>query len=363
MRAVRDSFSREYLVSGSFDPGYLEQTTVPMSTVRSIGLLGEYKGKQSLFEHQSPQSLSALKELARVQSIESSNRIEGVVAAKGRVFDLAAEKSAPRTRSEQEIAGYRDVLSTIHANALGSELSTRLIAELHRDMYRLSPTPGGAWKSTANDIVDVHPDGTHRLRFAPVAPEQVDAALTDAVAGYRRVSSAGQIDPLIAVPAFVLDFLCIHPFADGNGRVSRLLNLMLLYQAGFGVGRYISLEKVIEDSKETYYEALESSSDGWHEGRHDLVPWLQYSHGILIAAYLEFEQRVGQMGVGRGAKREMVIDCVRHLPETFRYADVERACPGVSRPTIVRVLGELRDKGEIRCIKNGRDAQWQQTAP
>lgn len=134
---------------------------------------------------------------------------------------------------------------------------------------------------------------------------------------------------------------------------------MAFYQAGYEVGRYISLEKVIEDSKETYYEALEASSAGWHEGRHGLLPWLQYSHGVLIAAYLEFEQRVGQMATGRGAKREMVVDCIRHLPRTFRYADIEHACPGVSRPTIVRVLGELRDKGDIRCVKAGRDATWE----
>ncbi|MHB9004861.1 MAG: Fic family protein, partial [Coriobacteriia bacterium] len=221
--------------------------------------------------------------------------------------------------------------------------------------------PGGAWKNAANDIVDFLSDGTHRLRFSPVAPHLVDTAMNELATGYHSVASGGQVDSLIAVPAFVLDFLCIHPFSDGNGRVSRILNLMLLYQAGYDVGRYISLEKVIEDSKETYYEALEASSDGWHEGRHDLVPWLQYSHGVLIAAYLEFEQRVGQMGTGRGAKREMVIDCIRHLSATFRYADVERACPGVSRPTIVRVLGELRDNGEIRCTKGGRDATWERT--
>lgn len=346
---------------GSFGPGHLEQTTVPMSTVRSIGLLGEYKGKQQLFEKQSPQVLSALREVARVQSIESSNRIEGVTAASGRVAELAADKTTPRDRSEQEIAGYRDVLSTVHADPLGMDVSTRLILQLHRDLYQFSPTPGGAWKSTANDIVDVLADGTHRLRFSPVAPHLVDAAMNDLVAGYRSVAAGGQVDSLIAVPAFVLDFLCVHPFSDGNGRMSRILNLMLLYQAGYGVGRYISLEKVIEDSKETYYEALEASSRGWYEGRHDLVPWLQYSHGVLIAAYLEFEHRVGQMGTGRGAKREMVIDCIRHLPATFRYADVERACPGVSRPTIVRVLGELRDNGEIRCTKGGRDATWERT--
>jgi Fic family protein len=346
---------------GSFGRGHLEQTNVPMSTVRSIGLLGEYKGKQRLFEKQSPQVLSALREIARVQSIESSNRIEGVTAASGRVAELAADKTTPRDRSEQEIAGYRDVLSTVHANPLGMDVSTGLVLQLHRDLFRFSPTPGGAWKSTANDIVDVLADGTHRLRFSPVAPHLVDAAMNDLVTGYRSVVAGGQVDSLIAVPAFVLDLLCIHPFSDGNGRMSRILNLMLLYQAGYDVGRYISLEKVIEDSKETYYEALEASSEGWHEGRHDLVPWLQYSHGVLIAAYLEFEQRVGQMGTGRGAKREMVIDCIRHLPATFRYADVERACPGVSRPTIVRVLGELRDNGEIRCKKSGRDATWERT--
>ncbi len=346
---------------GSFKPGHLEQMTVPMSTVRSIGLLGEYKGKQQLFEKQSPQALSALHETARVQSIESSNRIEGVTAASGRVAELAAQKTTPRDRSEQEIAGYRDVLSTVHANALVMDLSTGLVLQLHRDLHQFSPSPGGAWKNTANDIVDVLPDGTHRLRFSPVAPHVVDTAMNELVTGFRALVSGGQVDSLIAVPAFVLDFLCIHPFSDGNGRMSRILNLMLLYQAGYDVGRYVSLEKVIEDSKETYYEALEASSDGWHEGRHDLVPWLQYSHGVLIAAYLEFEQRVGQMGTGRGAKREMVIDCIRHLPATFRYADVERACPGVSRPTIVRVLGELRDNGEIRCTKGGRDATWERT--
>ena len=251
---------------GSFGPGHLEQTTVPMSTVRSIGFLGEYKGKQRLFEKQSPQVLSALREVARVQSIESSNRIEGVTAASGRVAALAAEKTTPRDRSEQEIAGYRDVLSTVHVNALGMGVSTGLILQLHRDLYQFSPTSGGGWKSTANDIVDVLPDGTHRLRFSPVAPHLVDTAMDDLVAGYHTVVSGGQVDSLIAVPAFVLDFLCIHPFSDGNGRMSRVLNLLLLYQAGYDVGRYISLEKVIEDSKETYYEALEASSKGWHEG-------------------------------------------------------------------------------------------------
>ena len=230
---------------------------------------------------------------------------------------------------------------------------------MHGDLYQFSPVPGGAWRSSANDIVDVLPDGSHRLRFTPVAPQLVEGAVRDLVDGHRRVASEGRVDPLIVVPAFVLDFLCIHPFSDGNGRLSRILDLLLLRQSGYEVGRYVSLERIIEDSKETYYEALEASSAGWHEGRHDLVPWLEYSNGVLIAAYLEFEQRVGQMSQVRGAKREMVVDCVRRLPSTFRYADVERACLGVSRPTIVRALGELRDAGEIRCVNVGRDATWE----
>jgi len=346
-------------VRGSFTSGRLEQMTVPMATARSIGLLGEYKGKQGLFERQAPQFLDALREVARVQSIESSNRIEGVVAAVGRVAQIAAQNAVPENRSEQEIAGYRDALAAVHASGLGMEVSCGLILQLHRDLYRFGATPGGAWKRTQNDIVDVLPDGTHRVRFSPVAPHLVEGSMTDLVDGYRRANLESRVDPLISIPAFILDFLCVHPFTDGNGRLSRILNLMLLYQAGYDVGRYISLERIIEGSKDTYYEALQASSVGWHDGAHDLMPWIEYSHGVLIAAYVEFEQRVGQMGTGRGAKRKRVIECIGHMPGTFRYADIERACPGVSRPTIVRVLGALRDAGEIRCIKGGRDALWE----
>jgi hypothetical protein len=214
-------------------------------------------------------------------------------------------------------------------------------------------------KSAPNDIVDRMPDGSHRLRFSPVAPHVTADAMNALVEGYARAVEAGDVDDLILIPAFVLDFLCIHPFRDGNGRLSRLLNLMLLYQSGYNVGRFVSLEKLIEESKESYYDALEQSSYDWHEGEHDLRPWLDYSLGILLAAYREFEERVGKMRTGRGAKREMVIDCIHGMPREFRYADVERACPGVSRPTIVRVFGELRDAGEIRCTKLGRDATWE----
>jgi Fic family protein len=347
-------------VRGSFEPGFLERLPLTSDTVRSIRLLGEYRGKQELFFRQSPQALQVLREVASVQSIESSNRIEGVVALPDRIAELAADETLPQDRSEQEIAGYRDVLASIHGNAAGMRPTPGLIRQLHRDMMRFTPaTDAGVWKGEPNDIVDRLPDGSHRLRFSPVAPHLVDAAVADLVDGYGDALQAATVDELVLIPAFVLDFLCIHPFRDGNGRIARLLDLLLLYQAGYEVGRFVSLERLIEESKESYYDALEESSYDWHDGEHDIRPWLDYWLSILLAAYREFEDRVGHMRSGRGAKREMVIECIARLPDVFRYRDIERACPGISRPTIVRVLGELRDKGEIRCAKLGRDATWE----
>ena len=348
---------------GSFEPGYLERLALDADTVSSIRLLGEYKGKQQLFFQQSPETLEVLREIATVQSIESSNRIEGVIVAPDRIARLAEEKTSPRDRSEQEIAGYRDVLGDVHARAADMRLTPGLLLQLHRDLMRFtSASDGGRYKDAPNDIVDRMSDGSHRLRFSPVAPHLTEDATNALVDGYNRARSAGTVDELVLVPAFVLDFLCIHPFRDWNGRLSRILNLMLLYQAGYEVGRFVSLERLIEESKESYYDALEESSYDWHDGEHDLRPWLGYSLGILLAAYRDFEERVGHMRTGRGAKREAVLECVRHLPETFRYADVVRVCPGISRPTIVRALGELRDRGEIECTKRGRDAIWRKTS-
>lgn len=347
---------------GSFGDGSLEGMLLPMATVRSIRLIGEYKGKQRLFESQAPQLLLALREVARVQSIESSSRVEGATAAAGRVAALASQETTPRDRSEQEIAGYRDALSTVHASACDMGITKELMLQLHRDLYQYSSTPGGAWRHAPVDIVEVPSDDAHRVQLTPVAPDLVEPAVDELVDGYHDVVSADRVEPLVAIPAFVLDLLCIHPFTDGTGRISRIINLLLLHQTGYDVGRYISLDRIIEDSKDACREALEASSTGWHTGCHDLLPWLEYSHGVLIAAYAELEKRVGQMSSGRGAKRAMVLECVNHLPSTFRYADIERACPGISRPTIVRVLGELRDRGEIRCTKGGRDARWERTA-
>ena len=277
-----------------------------------------------------------------------------------RIRDLVGKRTQPANRSEQEIAGHRDVLNTIHTNSADMQLTTNLVLQLHRDLFQFVPGGGGRWKSADNDITETRPDGTTVVRFKPLAPHLVPDAMTQLHDRYRSALDAGTVDPLLLVPTYVLDFLCIHPFADGNGRMARLLSLLLLYQAGYEVGRYISLESAIEETKEGYYGSLYASSQGWHDARHSLVPWWEYFVGVmLVKAYRQFEERVGVTTARRGAKRDMIRDAVTRLPTRFRYADLGRALPAISRPSIARALRELRAEGAIRCVKPGRDATWE----
>jgi Fic family protein len=346
---------------GSFALGYLESMRVSQDMLSAVRSVGEAKGRQDLYTRQAPGVLETLRSVAQVQSIESSNRIEGVTAPPERLKALVEQKATPVDRSEREIAGYRDVLAMIHANSGTIRLTPGVVLQFHRDLFAYLPGGGGAWKATNNDIVDKFSDGSTRLRFKPVSAHQVQGAMDELQHGFTDALGAGRADPLVLVGAYVLDFLCIHPFRDGNGRIARLLTLLLLYQAGYEVGRYVSLERVIESSRDTYYESLERSSQGWHESGHDLRPWLDYFVGVLLAAYRELESRVGTITQARGYKRQMVIDCVMRLPEEFRVTDVERVCPGIPRPTINRVLGELRDAGRLESTGRGRDARWRQT--
>jgi Fic family protein len=347
-------------VAKSFQNGVLGGQPLSQGLLQSVRLVGEYRGKEALFRQQSPQVLRALRESALIQSTESSNRIEGVVAPPQRIRDLVAGRTQPANRSEQEIAGYREALNTIHTNFAQMQPAPNLVLQLHRDLFQFVPGGGGRWKATDNDIVETRPDGTTAVRFRPLAAHLVPAAMAELHDRYRAALDAAVIDPLLLVPAYALDFLCIHPFADGNGRMARLLSLLLLYRAGYEVGRYISLETAIEDTKAGYYDSLYASSQGWHEARHSLVPWWEYFVGVmLVRAYRQFEERVGVTTARRGAKREMIRDAVSRLPDRFRYADLERALPAVSRPTIARALRELRAEGAIRCLRPGRDATWE----
>lgn len=311
----------------SFEKNYLERLPITHNLLQTVRLLGEYKGKQEMFSRQTPQILETLRQAAIIQSTESSNRIEGVVAQANRIKALVEDKTTPRDRSEQEILGYRDVLNIIHANQPNIPLKPSIILQFHRDMFRYANDSGGQWKSANNDITEKYPDGTVTIRFTPVSAVATPPAMESLHTEFLARWQSGQVEKLLLIPAYVLDFLCIHPFRDGNGRMARLLSLLLLYQAGFEVGRYISLEKLVEKTKESYYECLQKSSSGWHQAQHDVLPWTEYFLGLLLAAYRDFEERVGVFTSTRGAKTQMVLEAVRRLPETFRMTEVEQACP------------------------------------
>jgi len=324
----------------------------------SLRALGQYRGRQDLFRKQAPEVLEALREAALIESSESSNRIEGITAPRARIEALVLRPAAPRDRSEEEIAGYRDALNLIHESAPEMAFSTNVVLQLHGMLYRYHPGAGGRWKMAPNEIVERNPDGgVRRVRFVPVSPVATPQFMERLTAGFARATDE-QREPLVLVPLSILDFLCIHPFGDGNGRVARLLTLLLLYRAGYEVGRYISLERVIEESKETYYETLEASSQGWHEGKHDPLPWLTYLWGVLIRAYREFEERVGAIRSGRGSKTDLVEQAVARRTRAFGIAEIEAECPGVSRDMVRHVLQRLRDEGKLAVLGSGRGARW-----
>ncbi|MDY7091729.1 MAG: Fic family protein [Acidobacteriota bacterium] len=343
----------------SFRPGFLASMPISQTLLRAIREIGELRGKQLLHERQAPQALQALRQAAVIQSTQSSNRLEGILAPLKRLEGLALRKIQPRNRPEQEIAGYQAVLSTVHSNHEDMPFTTGVVLQLHRDLYQYAPQEGGRWKIADNEISETKPDGTRFVRFQPVPAHQTSESMEVLHQRFRDQQAQDQVEPLVLAAAYVLDFLCIHPFLDGNGRMARLLTLLLFYQAGFTVGRYISLEKLVEDNREGYYSTLLASSQGWHEGKHDLRPWVEYFLGVvLLGAYRELESRTGELTMARGAKSDMVVEAIGRLPVSFRYSDIAANCPGVSRPTIRRVLKKMRDQGQIKCVKSGRNAVW-----
>lgn len=343
----------------SLEPGFIESQPITQSLLQTIRLIGEYRGKQDLYRNQSPQVLETLREAAMIQSTESSNRIEGVTAPLERIKSIVARKTRPRNRSEREIVGYRDVLNRIHADYGKLTLDTKLILGFHRDMYRLVPGAGGQWKDVNNEITEMLPDGSWFTRFRPVAADQVARAMDQLQAGYGRLLQSGEVEPLLLIPACVLDFLCIHPFRDGNGRVARLLTLFLLYRAGYEVGRYISLEMIVEQTRDSYYDTLYRSSQNWHEGKHDLRPWWEYFLGVMLqTAYGEFEHRVGLVSGVRGGKSALVLDFLQHAAGEFSVRDILRRCPNVGVDLARRILRRERTAGRLKCLGRGPDARW-----
>ena len=315
----------------------------------------EQKGQQNLFIEAHKDVLSELLEIAKIQSTEASNRIEGIITTDDRLKKIVMNKTTPKGRGEREIAGYRDVLNTIHENYDFIPVRPGMIQQLHRDLYKYSNSAiGGNFKNNDNVIAEELTDGTKRVRFEPVSAWETPAAMDSLCNAYNEALTDAEIDPLILISMFILDFLCIHPFNDGNGRMSRLLTLLLLYRFGYLVGKYISIERVIADSKETYYEALQDSSIGWHEGENDYLPFVRYMLGIVIAAYREFASRVDIL-ITRGlSKPERVREIIRSTTGKITKAQIMNECPDISQKTVERALRELLDSNEIIKIGGGR---------
>ena len=314
----------------------------------------EFKGEQNLFIETNSDTLTQLVEVAKIQSTEASNKIEGIYTSDDRLKKIVLNKTTPRTRNEQEIAGYRDVLATIHESYEYIPLRPTMILQLHRDLYKFSGMSiGGHYKNSDNVIAETDSAGNRFVRFQPVPAWEAPEAIDFACKAYDEAVQSGA-DPLLLIPMFILDFLCIHPFNDGNGRMSRLLTLLLLYRSGYIVGKYISIEKVIEQSKETYYETLQQSSAGWHENQNDYTPFVRYMLGVIVAAYRDFSSRVQVLVTSGMSKPDRIREVIKGTLGKITKAEIMEKCPDISQITVQRTLIELQKKGEIIKLGGGR---------
>ena len=335
-----------------------EPPAIPTRTSWYLADLAEARGKQELFTRQSPQKLRALREHALIESAVSSNRIEGVEVDKSRIGTLIFGRPALRDRDEEEVRGYRDALKLIHERGAKLPISETTIKKLHK-LCRGEIWDAGTYKEKDVDIIQKYADGRSRVRFKTVPAKQTPKAMAGMIELWNRGVREKWVHPLVLAAALNLDFLCIHPFRDGNGRVSRLLFLLSCYHCGIEAGRYISLERIIEENKERYYEVLEQSSQRWHDGKHDAWPAVNFLLFILAQACKEFEQRVGEIRSVPGEKTALVITAVQSWSGSFSIADLQNACPGVSVDMVRHVLKQLRSEKKVRCLGRGRTSRWE----
>lgn len=323
--------------------------------VAMLAAIHEYKGKQNVLAETKSDTLGQLVDVAKIQSTEASNRIEGIITTDERLKKIVRDKTMPQSRSEKEIAGYRDVLATVHESHDYIPPRPPMILQLHRDLYKFTGKAiGGSYKNSDNVIAEEHADGSTTVRFQPVSAWETSEAMEKLCSAFDKAVNDSEMDPLLLIPMFILDFLCIHPFNDGNGRMSRLLTLLLLYRAGYTVGKYISIEKIISDSKETYYEVLQASSNGWHEGKNDYAPFVQYLLGVITAAYREFSARAELLVNKALSKPDRVRETIKNHLGTITKTEIMEQCPGISQVTVQRALADLLKKNEITKIGGGR---------
>ena len=322
--------------------------------VQMVSSIHEHKGKQELFLEANVDELKTLLEVALIQSTGASNRIEGIFTSDKRLEELVSQKAEPRNRSEQEIAGYREVLSTIHEGYEYITPRPNIILQLHRDLYSYSQgTAGGSYKNSDNVIAETDAEGHQKARFIPVPAFQTAEAMEELCTRFLEAWEADRIDKLILIPMFILDFLCIHPFNDGNGRMSRLLTLLLFYKAGYIVGKYVSMEMLIEKTKETYYEALQASSAGWHESENSYEPFVKYYLGVMLKAYNEFESRVEHLKHRSLSKPDRIKAVIDNKVGKITKKEIMELCPDISRVTVERTLTDLVKSGYVAKVGAG----------
>ena len=319
-----------------------------------VAAIYKYAGKQELYLKQSPKELEKLVEIAMIQSTESSNAIEGIVTTNARIKQLVEEKTTPKNRDEEEIAGYRDVLRIIHESYDVIPITKNYILQLHKILYSHMNNPlAGKTKTVQNYISATYPDGRTEVLFTPMAPFETPAALEKICEEYNRIIGNLEVEPLLAIPIFIHDFLCIHPFNDGNGRMSRLITTLLLYRSGFYVGRYISLEAKIANNKDLYYEALGKAQYGWHEGKEDGDPFIKYLLGTILAAYKDFEDRF-EIIEEKLPALELVRKAVQNKIGKFSKQDIRELCPSLSISSIEGSLRTLVKEGELMRGGSGK---------
>ena len=338
----------------TFDYKKRYESLLQPDIVALVAQIHEYKGEQTLFVEAKADTLTRLLEVAKIQSTEASNKIEGIYTSDERLKKIVRDKTMPKTRNEKEIAGYRDVLNTIHQNYDYIPVKSSIFLQLHRDLYKFAGNAGGSFKSSDNVIAQEDEQGNKSIRFPPVPAWETPAYIDAICDAFQDACKDPQCDPLILIPMFILDFLCIHPFNDGNGRMSRLLTLLLLYRVGYIVGMYISIEKLIEQSKETYYETLQESSLRWHEEENDDAPFVRYMLGVIVAAYRDFSSRVQLLSTSGMSKPQRVREIVRGSIGKMTRAQIMEKCPDISRVTVERALTDMVKKGEILKIGGGR---------
>jgi len=341
-------------------PDRLRTAAMPVSTGWLLSSCAEAKGRQELWLRQKPEVLKALRERAIVQSAESSNRIEGVTIPADRLRPVVLGKARPRDRSEEELAGYRGALDWIFSRKRPVTIEPRVIRHLHAKAQGGLSGDAGSWKRRDNEIVEMLSNGERRVRFRPTPAKETPKAVEALCRNYRMACEEERIPALLAVATFAFDLLCIHPFRDGNGRVSRLVTTLLLLQHGFLVGRYISLERLVEESKEEYYRVLAECSVGWHRGSNEIVPWWNYLLGVLRYAYREFGRQV-ESAEAQPGKSEVVRQVILAQVGTFTLAELQAQVPSVSSQLIKKVLGRLKEAGEVRLVGRGRGARWEAT--